>query len=69
MMHLLFDEDDALEALPVLLTVYGATGTVTVRVREDSIQMKDGDLIAEGVDADFNRLFTFPTPVGYSTHH
>lgn len=62
------DRLDALDALPVNLTVYGPNGSVTVRVREDSIEVKDGNLIAEGtVEDDKDRLFTFPNVLGYST--
>lgn len=54
---------------PVSLTVYTTAGNVTVNgVREDSIEVKDGNLIAEGTDTSSKTpLFTFPNVIGWST--
>lgn len=65
----LYGDCPDLDARTVSLTVYGPAGSCTVLVREDSIEVKDGSLIAEGPvgTADVDRLFTFPNVLGYST--
>lgn len=62
-------DDEKLDSTPISLTVYAAVGSITVTVREDSIEMRDNNLIAEGAtdNATLNDLYTFVNVIGYMT--